>query len=168
MPFMEIAGPIVADTTYCEGKLSAKDTSFTLPQVSPVMADIMAMGTMSMPLWQVLEDMETTINKIGIDEGLSRMVAPKSQEYEFRWVQVVFDQNGNPRNVGCKAFIRGIPKSIPSLEATIGESPESEIPIATTRYRLIVDGKELWCIDRLANILRIDGVDYSTDINSML
>lgn len=168
MPFIEIAGPVVSDTAYCDDELVAKDVTLTLPEVSPTMVDIAAMGTSSIPIWQYLEDMEAVINKVGVDMGISKAVRPESQSYEFRWVQLAFDKNGNYRNVGCKAFIRGIPKKIPGIELTPGESPEGEIPIAVTRYALYVDGEELWLIDRLSNILKINGKDYSSNIESML
>lgn len=168
MPFMDIASAVVSDTTYCNGELSAKDVSITLPEVAATVVDIQAMGTLSVPLWQVLEDMESSINKIGVDMGLSRMVRAERMDFEHRWAQVVFDKNGNPRNVGCKAFISGIPKNIPGIELNVGEAPESEITLSVLRYRLVVDGEEAWNIDRLANVCKIHGKDYAIDISSLL
>lgn len=166
--FVPICGPFVADTVYVEGKLVARDVGLTLPEVAAVTYEIQAMGTMTMPDWSRLEHMETAITKIGLDKGLASMSKPGAKNLEVRGVQPVTDANGNVRNVGVKAFIKGYSNKIPGAGVSIGDPSENELTYATTRYQLFVDGAEMWCIDRLAGICRIDGVDYAGGINSML
>lgn len=165
--FVNICGPIVADTVYSDGKLVARDVAITLPEVVPITADLQAMGTMSMPIWQLLENMETAITKIGVDMGLRAIIKPDMKPLEIRFVQTVTDANGVTKNVGCKAFIKGIPNKIPGIGITVGEASEGETTLMTTRYGLFVDGEEMFLIDRLAGVCRIAGVDYA-DIGSML
>lgn len=165
--FVNIVGPVVASTVYSDGKLVARDTAITLPEITPVTADISAMGTLSLPIWQLLENMETAITKIGADSGLRELIKPKMKPLEFRWVQTVTNANGTTKNVGCKAFIKGIPNKIPGIGLAVGEASEAECTIATTRYNLFVDGKEIFLIDRLAGVVRIAGKDYS-NVNSYL
>ena len=165
--FVNICGPIVGTTVYSNGKLVARDTAITLPEITPVTADLSAMGTLSLPIWQLLENMEAAITKIGIDMGLRELITPAMKPLEFRWVQTVTDANGNTKNVGCKAFIKGVPNKIPGIALTVGEASENEFTIATTRYNLFVDGKEMFLVDRLAGIVRIAGKNYA-DINSLL
>jgi hypothetical protein len=107
--FVPINGPVVADTAYAENVLVARDVAITLPEVTPIMADLSAMGTFSMPIWQLLDNMETALTKIGVDLGLSSLIRPTMKPLEFRWVQTQTDANGTTKEVGCKAFIRGIP-----------------------------------------------------------
>lgn len=166
--FVPINGPVVANTAYVDNTLVARDVTITLPEVTPITADLAAMGTYSLPIWQLLENMETAVTKIGLDLGLSSIIRPTMKPLEFRWVQTQTDANGTTKEVGCKAFIRGIPNKIPSIGVTVGETGENEITFATSRYALFVDGREVICIDRLANIVRIDGVDYTAATNSML
>ena len=83
-------------------------------------------------------------------------------------MQTVTDANGATKNVGCKAFMRGIPNKIPGIAVTVGEASENECTFALTRYQLIVDGVEMFLIDRLAGILRIAGKDYASDMANML
>ena len=130
-------------------------------------ADLQAMGTFSLPIWQLLEHMETAVTKIGIDEGFRAMIKPDMKPFECRWVQTLTDANGHTRNVGCKAFIKGVPSKIPGIELGVGETSENEVTIATSRYVLNVDGKEMVYVDRFAGIVRIDGKDYA-DLDSML
>ena len=51
MSFVNICGPVVADTIYSDGKLVARDVSVTLPEITPMTADLQAMGTFSIPIW---------------------------------------------------------------------------------------------------------------------
>ena len=165
--FVNICGPVIGTTAYCEGKLVARDTAITLPEVTPLTADLQAMGTFSIPIWQLIENMETAITKIGVDMGLRSLIKPDMKPLEFRWVQTVTDANGVTKNVGCKAFIKGIPNKIPGIGVTVGEASENECTIATTRYNLFVDGQEMFLVDRLAGVVRIAGKNYA-DMNSLL
>lgn len=165
--FVNICGPVVGTTVYANNKLVARDTAITLPEVTPLTADLQAMGTFSLPIWQLLEHMETTITKIGVDMGLRDLIKPDMKPLEFRWVQTVTDANGTTKNVGCKAFIKGIPNKIPGIGVTVGEASENECTIATTRYHLFVDGQEVFLIDRLAGIVRVSGRNFA-NINSLL
>lgn len=165
--FVNICGPVVANTAYVENQLVARDVAATLPEVTPVTADVQAMGTWSIPIWQLLEDMQFSITKIGVDLGLRSMIKPKPMALELRWVQTVTDANGATKNVGCKAFLRGIPAAIPGIGVSIGEASENEVTFSVTRYQLMCDGVEVMLIDRLAGKLRIAGEDYS-DISNLL
>lgn len=166
--FVNICGPVVADTAYSNGTLVARDVAITLPEVSPLTADLQAMGTFTMPIWQLLDNMEASLTKIGVDMGLRSLIKPDMKPLEFRWVQTITDANGNTRNVGCKAFIRGIPNKIPGISLEVGSASESEVTVSVTRYNLFVDGQEMFLIDRLAGRVRIAGKDYAEDMSSML
>lgn len=166
--FVPISGPVVADTAYCNSKRVARDVSISLPEVAPMTADVQAMGTMSIPVWQLIENMETTITKIGVDEGLRDLIRPEKNTLEFRWVQTVTDAAGVTKEVGCKAFVTGVPNKIPGISLEIGSASESEVTYMTTRYALYVDGKEVLLVDRLSGILRVNGKDYAKNLNSLL
>lgn len=165
--FVNINGPIVADTVRAEGNLVARDTKLTLPAVVPKTVDLSAMGTLTMPIWQLIENMEANITKIGIDLGLSSVLTPGLRSLEVRWVQTVTDADGQTRNVGCKAFLRGMVANLPEIGLEVGAVGEHGIPVMLTRYNLFVDGTEMWLIDRLAGKVRINGVEYA-DLSSML
>ena len=166
--FVPKNGPVVADTVYCDNNLVARDVAVTLPEVSAMTVDIQAMGTMSVPVWPMIENMETSVNMIGADSRLRRVIKPDMKPLEFRWVQTVTDANGKTKNVGCKAFIKGQPTKIPGISLEVGSQTEGEVTIMTTRYNLFVDGKEVLLIDRLAGICRVAGKDYAGNIDSML
>lgn len=166
--FVNICGPVVADTVYCDSKLVARDVTVSLPEVVPKTAELPVMGTLTLPIWQLIENMEATITKIGVDEGLKALIKPDMKPLEYRWGQTVTDASGITKTVGCKAFLRGVPNKIPSIGLEVGAASESEVAFSLTRYNLFVDGKEMFLIDRLAGIVRIDGKDYAGDLKSIL
>ena len=166
--FIPVNGPVVADTAYVDNKLVARDVAATLPEITPTTVDVQAMGTMSLPVWQLIENMELAITKVGVDLGLSTMIKPDMKPIELRWVQTVTDANGVTKNVGCKAFFKAIPNKIAGIGLAIGEQIENECTFTVTRYNLFVDGKEMVLADRLAGILRIAGTDYAGGVESML
>ena len=93
--WLDIKGPVVADTVYADSTLVAKDVAFTLPGIEFLTADVQAMGNMTVPLIGLLENMELSITKIGVDNDLRRMNRLKKQSFEFRWVQNVVKSDGS-------------------------------------------------------------------------
>ena len=166
--FIPITGPVVANTFYVNNALAARDVAMTLPAVTPQATDIRAMGTMSLPIWPLVENMELSITKVGVDTGFRSMLTPEPTQLEARWVQTVTDANGATKEVGCKAFMKGSLGGIPGLGLEPANPSENDTTYNLTRYQLMVDGQEAFLIDRLAGICRINGKDYAESMNSML
>ena len=166
--WVDIRGPVVADTVYSDNLLVARDTTFTLPGIEFMTADMQAMGNMTVPLVGLLENMELTITKIGVDHGFAHMNRLEKQNLEFRWVQNTVNPDGSQSVEGCKAFVRTLPSAIPETGIEVGSAPEHEITYNVTRMQLFVNGVEILCVDRLSQILRIYGKDYMENINNLL
>lgn len=166
--WLDKRGPVVASTVYSDLVLVARDVSVTLPTVTPLSADVPAMGTMSLPIKGLLESMELSVTKIGVDLGLAKLSSMRSQNLEFRWVQAVVKDNGTTANEGCKAFVRAVPKGIPGPSLEVGSSVECEMTYEVTRYQLFVGGLELLLVDRLNHKLRVNGVDWCDSIEALL
>lgn len=166
--WLDRKGPVVADTVYVDNVLVANDVSFTLPGLSFMTADVQAMGNMSVPLIGLLENMELAITKIGIDKGLSRMSRLEKQNFEFRWVQNVVKSDGSTGVEGCKAFVRTMPGNIPETGVEVGSATEHEGTYNVTRMQVYAAGVEIICVDRLSQILRINGKDYMSEIRNLL
>lgn len=166
--WMDLKGPVVADTVYSSGTLVARDVSFTLPAIEMMTADMQASGTLSVPIIGLMENMELTITKIGLDMGLVRLGRLEKQDLEFRWVQNVMKSDGSQATEGCKAFVRVIPVSLPEIGVEIGSATEAEGTYTVTRIQIYTNGTEYICVDRLAGVLRVNGKDYMSGINSLL
>ena len=168
MAFVDIYGCVVANTVYSDGELVAKDVELTLPAVTPIMAEIEANGTMSVPMWNRLENMELAITKVGVDKNSAKLNSPDKKTIEIRFVQNVTDASGVTKPKGGKAFCTCTPNSIAGFGLAVGEGSANETTHTVTRYQLFIDGEEICMIDRLAGITRIDGVDYAKATNSLL
>lgn len=166
--WQDIKNAVLADTCYCDKKLAAKDVSITLPAVNFLTSEVKAMGTMEVILPGLIEAMEATITKVGIDQGLSGMLTPKKHSFEFRWAQNVLKSDGSSKSEGCKAFLTAVPKGVPGATVEIGSNIENEVALAVSRYQLYCGGKEILCIDRISQICRINGTDYYKSISSLL
>ncbi len=166
--WLDLKGPILADTVYDGGTLVAKDVTITLPSVTHITSEYRAMGTITMPMPGQIEAMEMAITKIGIDYGLRKLMKLESKTLEVRWAQDVKKNDGSSKVEGCKAFLRATPLGIPGLSIDPGSASENEITASVTRYQLFVGGEEFWLVDQLNQILRVDGVDYAKAITSLL
>ena len=166
--WLDLKGAIVADTVYSDKKLVAKDVGFTLPGITMQTGDVQAMGTMSVPLVGLLDDMELAITKIGIDLGLGKLSRLEKQNIEFRWVQNVVKSDGSSTVEGCKAFVRCIPKALPGMGVELGSPSENELTYGVSRVQIYCAGTEYLLVDRLSQILRIDGKDYMSKISKLL
>ena len=164
MAWVDQKNGLVADTVYCDNELVAKDVAFKLPEITFATAESQAMGAMETPLIGLVEAMEATFTKIGIDLGLVKASTPEKHNYEIRYVQNNISGDGASAPVWCKAFITGVPKGVPAVEGEVGSGSEHEIALAVYRYQLYVNGEELICVDKLNSICRINGKDYFSEI----
>lgn len=161
-------GTIVGVTAYVDGVLVAEDVTISLPEITPKTQTFSAMGDIELPL-PLLEAMEATINKVGIDKGFIKLLVPEKRKFEFRWVQTKVKTDGTQEFEGCKAFITGIPKTIfPGGDIAPGENYEGAISIAVTRFQQYVDGNEYILVDKLKGQLKINGNDYAKGIKNLL
>lgn len=162
-------GAIEASTTYCDNTLVACDSTFTLPEIAFATADIQAMGTASLPLLGLIEDMESSITKVGIDKNMTKLSEPGVHNIEHRWVQDVIRSDGSVKQEGCKVFLRVLPKKLaPGAGLEIGSTSENDLTFAVTRMKLVVNGEEILLVDRFAHILKVNGKDYYNDFNKYL
>ncbi len=166
--WLDLKGPVLADTLYCNGALAARDVTIALPEVAFVTAEFKAMGTLSLPINSMTENLEASVTKVGIDLGFKSMLALEPVALEARWAVDVRKSDGRSVTEGVKAFLRATPTVIPGISVEAGSPQENEMKFAVTRYQLIVDGEEYFLIDKLAGKLRINGVDYYDSVAKCL
>lgn len=166
--YTPVTGAVVGTTAYFDGKLVARDAAINLPEVSPMTATLPIMGEMEFPIWQLIQNMQATVSKVGIDLLAKTMIGPDLKPIEFRWVQMVKRLDGTVAEVGCKAFMNGFTANIPGYGVEVGSPSENDHPFNLMRYRLVIDGQETVLIDRTAGKVVINGKDYTAKMNSML
>lgn len=77
---MDKNAAVIADVMLINKKKAAEDVTFELPSVAFQTADVAAMGTLSIPLVGLLDDMTMTITKVGVDKGYGTMITPEKLE----------------------------------------------------------------------------------------
>lgn len=168
MASLEKIGAVVGVTVYADDVLVAEEVTISLPEVTPKMQTLSAMGDIEFPL-PITDALEATVNKVGIDKGFLNLLVPEKRKFEFRWAQSVIQTDGSQKMKGYKAFITGIPKVIfPGGDIAMGENYEGAIPIAVSRYQLYVDGEEKILVDKIKSQLKIKGKDYAKGIKNLL
>ena len=146
---------------YIDNKCVAEYVDFKLPAVNRVSAEINAMGKMNIPT-PLIDPMQTTITKIGVDKGLGQLIIAKKIDLVFKWTQMQYNKITNElEEVSCSANIAGFPASIPELSITQGESTNIEITIETFAYTLQVGGATVLDIDRINGKFDVNGESYS-------
>lgn len=159
---------VIADKVLADSKVIAEDVSFELPEVAFQTVEVSAMGKMEVPLRALIDNMEMSITKIGVDKGLGDMLKLGKIKLEMRWVQDAVTAGGDVKHKGCKAFVSGFAKTIPAVSVEMGSATEIQPTYVVTRYQLYYDGKEILLIDRLNHKLRVNGKDYYEDISKLL
>lgn len=166
--WLDVKGPILADTVYADNRLVARDVEFTLPGLNFQTATISAMGNMDVALVGLLENMELTINKVGTDEGFSNLIGLGRRVFEFRWAQTSISKNGDSKTEGVKAFVKTLPLSIPDIAVKPGDAVTTEHKYTVTRLELYVGGEEKLVVDRLNTVLRVNRINYAKDFEKYL
>lgn len=166
--FVPISGAVVADTAYMDGTLVARDLSITLPEVTPLTVDLPMLGTFTMPMWTLFENMQLTVTKIGVDTGISKMIKPESINIELRGVHPIVNADSTTKNAKNKIFLKGISLGVPGFGWEIGSLSENEYNYSCIRYEYQLDGEQVFLIDRAAHQVRVNGKDYFAEIESFL
>ncbi len=165
--FVPKTGSVIGATIRIDNALVADEATVTLPEIAAMTADISAMGTMSMPMWPLIENMEMTVNKVGVDLGFRKAISPGEVTLEVRFAQPQRGAGGDMKYVNCKAFCRGSVLTIPGIGIEVGSASENEVTYMVTRYQLFVDGAETILVDREAGKLRINGKDLTNGLSEL-
>lgn len=142
-------------------------TAITLPQITHPTYSQQMMGDTDLPDQSRVNPMTT-----GVEADLSiihsELLGYGVQEYMFKWAQQMKKENGDLVVVGFTAYVAGIPSEDVASTVRVGEDGRGTMNIATLKYRLEADGKELRFVDKRSGALRINGVNYREEINKLL
>lgn len=153
---------------FLNGKKISEDAQVTLPNIQPMTVDLQALGNLSYPLVGLLQDAEFSINQTGITKHYGEVNVFDKVSFEFRWVDIHVDDQGNEKHYGKKAFLVGRMKSSGAPQLQIGNETSLEGTYAMISYKLVDDGKTVIDIDRFAKKIIINGKNYYDDIGKLL
>lgn len=103
-------------------------------------------------------------NKKAID-----LFSQKSHDLEIRWATDVLDSsNGSVKISAKKDIIKCIPKKLDLGNIETNASNEGSLAAEIIYFQHIIDGESVIEIDKLNNVFKINGVDYSSTIRQAL
>lgn len=167
--FQPLLGDCIASSIYAAGQQRGRNIPCTLPEVTfGTIETPAAGGSVEIPIPQLIQSMEASVTKNGMDESFLALIKPEPFDLIINVAQKVTKEDGSSRHVHIKSFLRVVPKGIPGHDLTPGENSDRQITFSVYSFRQLVDGEEVLNIDKLKGICSIGGTDYMQDINSML
>lgn len=142
-------------------------TAITLPQITHPTYSQQMMGDTDLPDQSRVNPMTT-----GVEADLSiihsKMLGYGVKEYLFKWAQQIKKEDGSLAVVGFSAYVAGIPSEDVGATVRVGEDGRGTMNIATLKYRLVCEDKELRFVDRRSGTLKINGEDFRREIEALL
>lgn len=139
-----------------------------LPAITHPTTETQSMGSLETVDQTRVDNMITTIS------GEPSIVQSKLhgyglKDYMIKWGQEMKKGDGSGfRLVPFVAYVKGTIREDSGNSVQVGNNTTGTISINTVYYRLVCDGQEIRYVDKLNGVLKINGVDYRSELNSML
>ena len=127
------------------------------------------LGEIDMPTMAQLASMTYEIGLRKENDGAIELFEQKMQEIEVRWVSDGIDSTtGKSFVIANKDIVKGMPKSLSGGPIENNTANESTVALEVIYIKHIQNGVTKYEIDKLNNVLIINGVDYSKQIRDNL
>lgn len=127
------------------------------------------MGAIDLPTPGAIDAMEGELGLNGSNDRAIALFTPEAHTIEVRWAKNVLDAaTGKSVIQGNKEIIRMLPKTLDLGEIEKNEANEGTLTYEILTYEYIVNGKSKIKIDKLNNVLIINGKDYSAELKKAL
>jgi P2 family phage contractile tail tube protein len=127
------------------------------------------MGEIDLPTLGQLGSMESELVYKKTNKKSVGMFSPQMHEIEVRWVSDALDSSsGAVKTEAHKEIIKYIPKKFELGDIETNTANEATLTVEIYYYQYIVNGESLIEIDKLNNVLKILGVDYTAAIRQAL
>lgn len=172
--FTPRAATVEANTVYDDSEIACSNVTCTLPAVEHTTVDVPGvMGTLSLPLKTMLEDLELTIDFNGEMAKAAKLCQPKSHVIMIKWVTDEVKSEGTVEPYWYEARMSAYPvDSLPEISTELGGDIEQELTFKLWEYSFFEKGQQLFYLNRFSNILKVwDGKklkDYSEDFHKYL
>lgn len=147
-------------------------SSYTRPDIEALTDTIKGagiMGEIDLPTLGQIGSMEAEITFNKTNTEYVDLTAPMAHKIEIRWVTDLIDSSNATTGIeGNKEFLTVVPKKSELGDIETNETNEATITFEVLYYQYIVAGKALIEIDKLNNIFKVNGVDYSAQIRNAL
>ena len=127
------------------------------------------MGEIDLPTLGQIGSMEGELSFNRTNKKVIKLFAPGSHKIEVRWATNVLNTaNGNSAVQANKEILTILPKNLSLGDIEGNETNESSMTYEILVYEYFIDGKSVIKIDKLNNVFKVNGVDYSEQIRKAL
>lgn len=146
--------------------------SVTLPELSKKTETFEGAGTagpIEIPIRSLYEAMTTTIKFTNINKNIDLEDGNVIDLNIKAALQEADKQSHNTEKiVKLSSSMKGMIKSMKPGDVSAGGKAETEMEMSVTYYKLVIDGKEIFEIDKFNNVCRFNGNDLAADIKKAL
>jgi P2 family phage contractile tail tube protein len=126
-------------------------------------------GELDIPTTGQIGAMEYEISYNRTNKDAVRLFGQGIKHLEVRWVTDVLDSETGKINLcSNKEIIKAIPKKFDLGSVENNAANEATVALEITYYKYIQNGETLIEIDKLNNVIIINGVDYTKEIRKAL
>lgn len=158
---------LYANAFRCEDVVSVELPEMELETEEVAGAGIL--GKIEMPAMTDVGSMEITVKLKATSSSRTYKELAKGGMLETRWATNVVDPTtGVPDLVSNKAYAKVVLKKIADGTIENGSPQEAEMTFECLTWKRVVNGETVVEIDKLNNINKIAGQDFSSKLSSML
>ena len=158
---------LYANSYKCEDVVSVEMPEMELETEEVAGAGIL--GKIEMPAMTDVGSMEITVKLKATSSNRTYKELAKGGMLETRWATNVIDPTtGVPDLVSNKAYAKVVLKKIADGTIENGSPQEAEMTFECLTWKRVVNGETVVEIDKLNNINKIAGQDFSSKLSSML
>lgn len=126
-------------------------------------------GEIDLPTYGQFGSLVIEVSHNGLSKDIVSTFGMATQHLEHRWAsQVLNSETGASEVIGKKVIFRGIPKKlgIGSIESNKAEEASSAFEVVYMKY--IIGNDAVFEIDKLNDVFKVNGVDYSAAIRAVI
>ena len=156
---------VVADKLLCGDQVIADYIKCTLPEIKWKTSTFTGggiAGDIEVPLQGLAEAMNTQVDVRALgSENLGLLMSPGLKNLEYRFNRNMVLDSGKVITAGTRIYLTGMSTGMTGGNIERGATMEGNVTFSVTRFRWVEDGQELFLIDQLNQIYKVNGKDHS-------
>ena len=169
---MKVGNKVINYSVYAATKKVGDTTSVELPEIEFLTDSIKGsgiIGEIDLPSLYQVGSMSLSISTRVSNNPDDLALLMSARDIEIRWVTDSIDTSTASADVvGHKAFIKCVPKKLGEGKIEPGSGQDGSYEYEILSYKRVSNGKNILEIDKLNGVFKVNGVDQTKSINSLL
>lgn len=146
--------------------------TMTLPDLTPAGVDVRGggiLGTYSSKGWGAFESHQFSMTFRSISQDLTFLMTPHEHVLTVRAAQQTLEGGTGRSGVAAMRYVlRGRFATANLGELSPNEEANTQIDIEPTMLKIFRDGREIFALDKLNGVYRVNGVDMMAEVEAAL